>query len=335
MQRFHIRHAVSQLGAVLFAVIALGGTASSQDAETVKATLIKSLAKIENYSAAAMKGRWVHSGTLERTGEFQFRGEKMWLAFEARNLNQPAKEEAARIKARGEIMRTQGLLHTSEFDGKKFYSFDPYNLALRAQTTSKQPTVFRGLPLLPKNWLYMGGAPTQLFSRFIGDAEYGVKVEELGGGRWKLSQSDLGSRLPEEIKKKFIGVKDRHIIVDEKCDFLVTEYFGKGAKVEVSGTLEWENQDGNWYVKHGKQLFGEDLYAEWFIDDITFDERKCRTQFDELGSTVPTATRIDVYDEKGQRVHQTYKDGDDGRDGEAEHRLRLLEWSKRQSQGFK
>jgi hypothetical protein len=34
--------------------------------------------------------------------------------------------------------------------------------------------VFSGLPLLPKNWLYMGGQPTQVFARFVGDADYGT-----------------------------------------------------------------------------------------------------------------------------------------------------------------
>lgn len=333
MRLEHVSGVSRSVGASLFVgVIVLSGMASAQDAESVKASMVKSLAKIEKYPAAAMKGRWVISKRSERTGQFQFRGEKMWVEFESRILDQPADAQAARLKAARETMGSEGLLHTSEFDGKKLYDFNPYDLTLRVQTMNRLPMVFSGLPLLPKNWLYMGGQPTQAFARFVGDADYDVTVEELGGGRWKLSQSDLGSRLPAEVRSKFVGVKDRYIIVDEKCDFLVAEYYGKGAKVEVSGTLEWASQDGNWYVKHGKQLVGTIPYAEWFIDEITFDAAKCRDRFDDLLTAVPDATQINTCDEHGQRLSQTYKSG---KAGEAEHQRRRLAWQKREAEGFK
>lgn len=312
--------------------IVFGVEASPQDAETVKATMMKSLAKIENYSAGIIKGTWGGFGAVQETGQLQFRGDKMWLESVGRNLNQPAEQYAAKIKASLEVMGTAGLLHTCEFDGKKFYEFNPYNLALRIESASRLPPAFSGLPLRPENWLYMGSDRTQFFRRFIEDSDYPVKVEELGGGRWKLSQSDLGSLLPEESRKHFLGVKDRYIIVDEQCEFLVTKYYGKGAKVEVEGTLEWDKQDGNWYAKHGKQFLAGKPIQEWTIEEISFDATKCRTKFNDLESTAPFATRIDTYDEKGQLISQSYQGG---KDGEVEHKLRSLALRQRKKNGFK
>ncbi|MGN6544974.1 MAG: hypothetical protein ACTHK7_07985 [Aureliella sp.] len=319
MQRFRYPRAIQQVLLTLSILIAYGNMAAAQDVETVKANVLKSLAKIEGYSVGVVKGTWINSAVIERSGQFHFRDHQMWIEYDGSDLREDPEKRAARIKAAREARGTVGLLHTSEFDGTTHYDFDPYNLALQISPTTKLPPIFAGLPLLPQNWLSMGGAPTQRFDRFIGDPDYEVNVEPLGDGRWKLSQSDLGSRLPEEVRKQFIGVKDRWIIVDEKCDFLVTEYYGIGEKVQVEGFMEWEKQEGRWYAKHGKQLFGGRPFLEWFIESISFDPSKCRTEFSDLESTVPPATRIDTYDEKKRLVSRAYKNG---KEGEAEYQRR-------------
>ncbi|MGN6544972.1 MAG: hypothetical protein ACTHK7_07975 [Aureliella sp.] len=318
------QRAVQQVVLGLSILLGGGGMAAAQDVETLKANVLKSLAKIEGYSVGVVKGRWIrwdvigirlHSGIIETSALFHFRDRQMWIEFDERNLNERRAAEVQAIrKARG----TEGLLNIWEFDGKTSYAFDPHNLELIISPWTELPSHFALLPLLPQNWLSMGGYPTQRFDRFIGDPDNPVNVEPLGDGRWKLSQSDLGSRLPEEERKKFIDVKDRWIIVDEKCDFLVTEYYGIGAQVQVEGFFEWEKQDGNWYAKHGKQFSRGKPDLEWFIESITFDPSKCRTEFSDLESIVPPATRIETNDER-TLISRTYKNG---KEGEAEYQRR-------------
>lgn len=324
---------VARLAGVFFlcGLLCVSGYTAAQDAEAVKATLLKNLAKIENYSAGKMKGRWITRSFSEEAGQFEFRGDNRWLEFDYIDLEKPREEQAARHRIQQKIKGTEGKLSVSEFDGKKLYEFDPYNLALTVESVKKMPPIFSRLPLYPAYWLHMGSIKSQLFRRLAEKSDYEVKVEQLTEGRWKFSQTGLGNDFPEERRKR-LAVTERYIIVDENFGCLVTEYYGNGFLGKIEGTLEWAQQDGNWYVKHGKQSSAGMPYMEWFIDEISFDASGCRTKFNELESTIPFATRIFTYDESGKEVSQTYKGG---KEGEAEHKLRNLAWLKREKEGFK
>jgi hypothetical protein len=175
----------------------------------------------------------------------------------------------------------------------------------------------------------MGLNDLQTFRRFFEIKGYETKVEKLSEGRWKLSQVNLGSLLPGGNDR--VAIRDRWIIVDEKCDYLVTEYFGEGFQGQLAGTMVWEKQDGNWYAKEGKQLAGGKPLAEWSISEISFDASTCRNRFDDLESLVPFATQITYFDEKNVEMSQSYKGGEEGK---AEYRLRQLALLKRQKEGF-
>ena len=111
----------------------------------------------------------------------------------------------------------------------------------------------------------------------------------------------------------------------------LTEYYADGAQGKLEGQFEWAKQDGNWYPKHGKQLLSSKPYAEWDIEEISFDANKVRTQFNDLEKSIPFATRIFVIDEQGNTVSTTFSGG---KEGEAEHNLRQLAWLKRKKEGF-
>ena len=54
------------------------------------------------------------------------------------------------------------------------------------------------------------------FRKFIEFKETETKIEQISDGRWKLSQTNIGSSLPGG--NAMITVRDGFLIVDEKCD---------------------------------------------------------------------------------------------------------------------
>jgi hypothetical protein len=169
----------------------------------------------------------------------------------------------------------------------------------------------------------MGANSDHLFAWVIEYKKSETVIEKLEAGAWKLSQTGLGRDLPNPER---VGIKDHFIIVDEKCDYLVTEYYGEGHQGVLTGTLEWANQDGNWYVKHGKQTLGNKTdgsttYAEWFIDEASFDVTKVTAKFDDLESKIPFATKMTFLDERQNELSSKHKGG---KEGETEFKLREL-----------
>ena len=117
-------------------------------------------------------------------------------------------------------------------------------------------------------------------------------------------------------------MRERFIIVDPKLDFLVVEYSytgGRGGR--YSGLLEWEIHDGKWYPKHAKHQCHENskLDIEWFIDEISFDAKKCRSRFDDIETVVPLGTKIDTFDANSKLLSTKYKGGEEGKQ---EYKLR-------------
>ena len=308
-------------------VVAAAKFVHGQDNDQLMKKIVASLEKIDSYPAAIIKGKTAFQGETRGLTHLQFRGEKMWMELDI--VATADAKERKRLTASHEVMGTTGFLVTMEFDGKKFYSFDPYNLALYIRTVRRAPAKFVDCPLVPKYWLHMGLNTTQVFRKIAEPKSYETKVEKLSEGRWKLSQKNLGNQLPGGNER--VGIRDRYIVVDEKCDYLVTEYFGDGFQGKLAGTMVWEKQDGNWYAKHGKQTAGGQPLAEWTIDEISFDASKCRSRFDDLETLIPFATEITHFDEKNNEVSQHFKGGEDGK---AEFQLRKLALLKRQKEGF-
>ena len=315
------------IGAFCTFVVAQSGVC--QDAEQIKQRILASLSKIENYPVGIVKGKAIYRGDNPELAYLQYRGNKMWM-----EIDDIATKEAdvkRLLTAVYEVKGTSNFPRTLEFDGKRLFTFNPYNLSLDIQSVKSIPSNFERCALWPKYWLHMGGNPHELFRDVVQDTIYNAetKVEQISPGRWKLSQTNIGSLLPEGNGK--VAIRDRYIIVDEKCDYLVTEYFGSGNQGKLSGSMVWEKQDGNWYAKQGNQKGGARPYAEWNIDEISFDASKCRTKFDDLESIVPFATCITRMDEKSRPLSKEYKGGVDG---ETEHKLRELAWSKRKKDGL-
>ncbi len=308
-------------------VLTLTTVSYCQDTEQIKKKILASLEKIENYPAAIVKGKTAYMGETQGRTHLQFRGEKMWMQLDG--IATANEMEKKRLTATYEVMGTSDFLHTTEFDGKKLFDFNQHNLTLYIRTVRRVPAKFADCPLLPKYWLHMGLNEGQVFRKVIETKGYETKIEKVSEGRWKLSQTNLGSLLPGGNER--VAIRDRYIIVDEKCDYLVTEYFGDGFQGKLAGTMVWEKQDGNWYAKQGKQTAGGKPLAEWSIDEISFDASKCRSRFDDLESLVPFATQVTHFDERNEEVSQTYKGGVEGK---AEYRLRQLALLKRQKEGF-
>ena len=308
-------------------MLAMTPVSHCQDPQQIKQKVLASLEKIANYPSAIVKGKTSYLGNTHGLTHLQFRGEKLWMQLDG--IATADAKEKKRLTATYEAMGTYDFLHTFEFDGKKLYNFNQHNLTLYIRTVRRVPAKFTDCPLLPKYWLHMGLNDRQLFQKVVESKSYETKVEKVSEGRWKLSQTNLGSLLPGGNAR--VAIRDRYIIVDEKCDYLVTEYFGEGFQGQLAGTMVWEKQDGNWYAKQGKQTAGGKPLAEWSIDEISFDASKCRSRFDDLESLVPFATQITHFDEKDEEVSQSYKGGDEGK---AEYRLRKLALLKRQKEGF-
>ena len=304
----------------------LVGIGHCQDPEQIKQKILASLAKIENYPAGIIKGRAIYQGRLEGIAHIQFRGNKMWKELD--NISTADEAEKRRLISTRDVMGTSKFLYTAEFDGKKLYQFSPQTLRFTVRTVKSVPAPFLDCAFLPNYWLHMGGSKYQVFRKVIEYKEWETKVEQISEGRWKLSQMNIGSGLPGNEK---LSVRDRFIIVDEKCDYLVTEYYAFGAHGKLAGTLVWEKQDGNWYAKQGKQLGGDMPFCEWNIEEISFDASKCRNRFDDLETMIPFATCITHLDEKYHEISKTYKGG---AEGEAEFRLRELALLKRGKEGF-
>jgi len=206
----------------------------------------------------------------------------------------------------------------------RLYEFGPPALRFTVQTVRSVPDPFFDCAFLPRHWTYMGGRKREEFRKFIEFKETETKIEQISEGRWKLSQTNIGSSPPGG--NAMITVRDRFLIVDEKCDYLVTEYFGSGKTGTVTGTFVWAKQDGNWYAKQGMQMGGDMPLCEWTIDEISFDASKCRNSFDDLETMIPFATCITHLDEKYNELSKKYKGG---AEGEAEFRLRELAKLKR------
>jgi hypothetical protein len=301
--------------------------ARAQDFGVLKKRILASLDKIERYPAVVAKGMSIRGEDRKETMEVQYRGGKM--SMEMDSLATAEGQDLERIRSVYDVMGTTGLHVMSQFDGKKHYEFSPYNLTLTITTVREAPERFSHSGLLPVFWTQMGGARRQSFRKFLEVKDYETKVEKLAEGRWKLSQSNLGSLLAEGNAK--VGIRDRFLIVEEKFDYNITEYFGEGYQGKLSGKMKWEKQDGNWYAKEGEQRAGDKPYLRWQIDEISFDATRCRSRFDDLESTVPFATKIIHQDEKQNALSTTFKGGEDG---EVEFRLRELARLKRMKEGF-
>ncbi len=302
------------------------GVVHCQDPESIKQKVLASLAKIENYPAGIVKGRAIYRGRPKGIAHVQFRGNKMWEELD--QIATADETEKRRLLATMDVMGTSKFHYTAEFDGKRLYEFSPQTLCFTVQDVKSVPEPFFSCAFLPKYWIQVGGS-REVFRKVIEYKEYETKVEKISEGRWKLSQSNMGRELPGGNAR--ISVRDRYIIVDEKCDFLVTEYFVDGFHGKRTGTLVWEKQDGNWYAKQGKQFGGDMPHAEWNIEEISFDASKCRNRFDDLETTIPFATCITHLDENYHEISKKYKGG---AEGEAEFRLRALALLKRRKEGF-
>ncbi len=298
----------------------------SQELDRLKPKILASLSRIENYPAALVKG-WTKppgNDSGKEIATFEFVGDKMWR--ENDTISGVNEADRRRIIAVQEAMGTSTLMSTHSFDGKKYWHFSPYNLKLTVKSVRAMPQIFSNCGFRPQYWLHMGSDDGQRFANILNHKKQEPKVEPLGDGRWKLSQTNLGADAPDPAR---VGIRNRFIIIDEKCNFLVTEYFGEGAQGKLEGKIEWAEQDGYWYAKHGIQFHTGKKYVEWHIDEISFDPKRCRTRFDTLESTVPFATEIVQTDQRNTVLSTTFKGGGDG---ESENKLRHLASLKRQAE---
>ncbi len=310
--------------AALFSVTA--SVCYAQDAIEVERKALAALTKVENYPAGVVKGSAVYAGKPYGKFHVHFRDSMYWLENDTSAVE--TEQDRKRILGTQEIMGASKLLPTAAYDGKHFFDFRPYTLTLTVQTTSRLPIAFAQCKLLPVYWTKMGTNPRQRFSDVIKSEVGEHKVEALSDGRWKISNTNIGANIPGAEK---IDIRDRYVMVDGKCDFLVTEYAASGSQGVLQGTLNWKLQDGFWYAKSGKQTISGRPWAEWEIDSISFDADKPRTRFDDLEETVPFATRIIRTDEKNEEVAREYK-GDTA--GEEAYNARELAGLKRLEEGF-
>lgn len=290
--------------------------ADGQDAETVKKSVLQSITRIENYPAVVISGRFISDAVEEATTTINVRGSEIWEEYEIYGkLDQPVPlEQQKKLRAKQKRIMQCDLPSMAAFDSKFAYQFNPVGLVLTIEPSRIKVGGFSAM--LPKSWITFGNNMTLRFRDLVDVNSGDVKIEPLADGKWKLSQTGLGEGV------KIVAVRNRHIIVDPKLDFLVTEYEADGGVIgKLSGQLEWEKQDGSWYVKHGKHFLGSRVTAEWFITEISFDARKCRKQFDDMESIVPFATCVEVYDGDKKLTSQRYKGG---KAGEEEYQLRKL-----------
>lgn len=294
--------------------------AVAQTPDVIKQKVKDCLVRIENYPSAIVKGKYSLRGNSRGMAHLQFRDNEMWMEIDSLAIANAL--DKIELKAIYKAMGTSGFLYTISYDGKTFCEFNPYNLSFQIQDRKNLPIQFADCPLFPKYWTHMGSDAAQLFRKIVEPSKYETKVESLGDGKWKLSQTNLGHLLPNGNAR--VGIRDRYIIVDEKCDFLVIEYFGEGAQGKLAGTLLWEKQGDNWYAKEGKQTGGSQPYAQWSIESIVFDEAQCRDKFNHIEETIPFATEIRIVDEEFRTLSSRYKgDADGKKEFEARERARL------------
>jgi len=318
------------VAAIVIAAIACGRTANSQDEAAVRNEVLASIAKIESYAAVVFKGRFENEfSSAEST--FQVRGNEVWQEHDIVPKSEavPQNTELQRSKCQ-EIMGSIGLPGISAFDGKKAYAFDRFNLILTTRPSSKaRPGSGGDGCMLPQRWLVIGSDGGASLRMMVESTTNKAKLEKLADGRWRFSQTDLGSHLPPD---KPVAVRDRAVIVDPTVDFLMTEYLcSGGGKGVFSGKLEWKKQDGKWFVKHAvhQNKSISTLNCEWFIDEISFDAKRCRSKFNDIEKVVPYATKIQAYDGNNKLIDERYKGGDEG---EQEYKLRYQALSKYRSE---
>ncbi len=303
------------------------GNAQGQDEEEAKKAALASIAKIENYPSVVFKGRF-NRGQSSSEVEFSVRGVQVWNEYNRKQLDDPTPEKtsASQKKAR-EIMGSGDLKAVDAFDGKNVYSFDPYNLCVSIKNSSKPAGFGSEISMLPINWMTFGNNGYKPFHLVLEGKNTPVQIDKLPDGRWKFSQTGMGKDLAKEIQEQLL-MRERFIIVDPKLDFLVVEYSytgGRGGR--YSGLLEWEIHDGKWYPKHAKHQCHENskLDIEWFIDEISFDPKKCRSRFDDIETVVPLGTKIDTFDANHKMLSTKYKGGEEGKQ---EYKLRYQALSK-------
>ncbi len=303
------------------------GNAQGQDEEEAKKAALESIAKIENYPSVVFKGRFTQGKSSSEVA-FSVRGVQVWNEYTRSWMDDPTPEKtsASLSKAR-EIMGSGDLKAVDAFDGKNVYSFDPYNLCVSIKTSSK-PTGFGSeILMLPKNWLILGQSQNSLFRHVIEAKRTPVQIEKLSDGRWKFLQTGIGKDLAKEIQEQLL-MRERFIIVDPKVDFLVVEYsYTSGDGGEYFGQLDWDQQDGNWYPKRVQHQYKKNsrLDIDWFIDEISFDAKKCRSRFDNIETVVPLGTKIDTFDANHKMLSTKYKGGEEGKQ---EYKLRYQALSK-------
>jgi hypothetical protein len=310
-----------------FTVLVCNSCVMGQEADEVKRFVLASITKIENYPSVVFKGRF-KKGKFSSDVAFSVRGDQVWNEYNRIQIDDPdpAKTATNLIDIR-KIMGSGELKTTNAFDGKNVYSFDPYNLTILIRP-STQPTGFGSeIYMLPKNWLILGENEKSLFRHVIEAKRTPVQTEKLPDGRWKFLQTGIGKDLAKEIQEQLL-MRERFIIVDPKIDFLVVEYsYTSGDGGEYSGQLDWGQQDGNWYPKRVEHQYKKNsrLDIEWFIDEISFDAKKCRSSFDNIETVVPLGTKIDIFDANSKLLNTKYKGGEEGKQ---EYKLRYQALSK-------
>ena len=312
---------LAKYAAFVLLLLMWNGNAQGQDEEEAKKAALASITKIENYPSVVFKGRFTQGKSSSEVA-FSVKGEQVWNEYTSIRVDDPTPEKtSASLSKTREIMGSGVLKSTDSFDGKNAYTFDPYNLTISIRPSSRPTGFGTEIFMHPKNWLILGQNETSLFRHVIEAKRTPVQTEKLPDGRWKFLQKGIGKDLAKEIQEQLL-MRERFIIVDPKVDFLVVEYsYTSGDGGEYFGQLEWDQQDGNWYPKRVQHQHKKNsrLDIDWFIDEISFDAKKCRSRFDELENIVPLGTKIDTFDANSKLLNTRYKGGEEG---EQEYKLR-------------
>ena len=302
------------------------GNAQGQDEEAKKAALA-SIARIENYPSVVFKGRFKQGDSSSEVA-FSVRGDQVWNEYNRVQTDDPdPAKTATNLTDIRKIMGSGELKTTDAFDGKNVYSFNPYNLEILIQPSTRPAGFGPEIFMLPKNWLILGQNEKSLFRQVIEAKRTPLQTEQLPDGRWKFLQTGIGKDLAKEIQEQLL-MRERFVIVDPNFDFLVVEYsYTSGDGGEYFGQLDWDQHDKNWYLKHVKHQYRKNakLDIEWFIDEISFDAKKCRSRFDDIETVVPLGTKIDTLDSNSNLLNTKYKGGEEGKQ---EYKLRYQALSK-------